>query len=236
MFLAKIMGTPMKLLQAGQKLSAGSQKGEHRLDSDLPDEVVFDLMNNEMNELYGKDTESKGKDIIMISKKDPRVAVVRGTNSMSDVKSDIMGFFGKYDNEFEMNVNKIRKFLEDNPEIEHIVAHSLGGALAAEAIKGNPNVKTVGVDAARVLNKGDLKHVRNINTNSMFDMKLDPYNEAEKNFPVTTYIKRGLTPGQRAGHRAEYFKYRKKFQKSGPGKRSGHADSIVRFRSNSQIS
>ena len=61
---------------------------------------------------------------------------------------------------------------EENPQIEHLVAHSLGGALTAEAIKDNPNVGMVGVDAARVLNKGDLKHVRNINTDSFFDMKV----------------------------------------------------------------
>jgi hypothetical protein len=162
-----------KLFRKGEQIKAGKIKGEHPKDSDLPDSVVFDVM-DEMDELYQEDIDSMEDKVIKGSRKYPTVAIVRGTNNMVDWRSDAMAFLGKYDANFQNHVNQIKRFLEENPQIEHIVAHSLGGATSAQAIKDNPRVKTVGIDGARIINEKELKLVRNINTNSFFDKAIRP--------------------------------------------------------------
>ena len=217
-----------KLFRKGQQLQAGKIRGEHPKDSDLPDKVVFDVM-DEMDELYKEDIDSLEDKVIKGSRKYPTVAIVRGTNNIVDWRSDAMAFLGKYDSNFQNHVNQIKKFLEENPQIEHIIGHSLGGATSVQAIKDNPRVKAVSLDGARVINEKELKLVRNINTNSFFDKQLDPYGPMEMEFPAKTYFKKNVSASHRVGHRAHEFEYRKKFRETGNKKRTGYFDGIIRY-------
>jgi hypothetical protein len=45
-------------------------------------------------------------------------------------------------------------------------------------------VKTIGVDAARVLNSSGIRNTRNINSDSNFDEQLDPYGPREMFHPI----------------------------------------------------
>ena len=51
------------------------------------------------------------------------------------MKSDIMRGIGKKDANFKKMVDQIKEFLQEHVEIDHVIGHSLGGALAVEGVK-----------------------------------------------------------------------------------------------------
>lgn len=215
-----------RLMRKGQQVTNKPNVRSNDLSSDMPDRIVFSLM-KEMDELY-KDASEDPSLVIRASKKYPDVALVRGTNDGDDVATDVKRFMNIADQNWDSQIKSVKDFLIDNPEIRHVVGHSLGGAVAAEGVVGS-NARTVGMDAARVLNHPDRRHVRNINTDSMFDQHLDPYGPAEKDYPTLTYFNWNKGAGERVGHRAENFKYRRAFKKNGPGKQTGYIDGKIRF-------
>lgn len=214
-----------RAMRKGQQVTNKPNSRSNDIDSDLPDGVIMSLM-PEMDELY-KDAAENPALVIRRSKVHTNVALVRGTNDGDDVATDVKRFLSIADKNWDTQIQTVKTFLAENPDIKHVIGHSLGGAVAAEGVVGS-NAKTVGMDAARVLNHADRRHVRNINTDSMFDQHLDPYSHAEKDYPTLTYFNFKLGAGQRVGHRAEHFKYRRAFKKSCPDKQTGYSDGKVR--------
>ena len=138
-------------------------------DSDLTDEVIFEVARTTGEVVYAN---AKKPDSLPIgqSEKYKHVAFVRGTDTVADVKSDIMRGIGKKDANFKKMVDQIKEFLQEHVEIDHVIGHSLGGALAIEGVKEvGREVRVVGLDAALVLIDGADTKTRNINTNSVFD-------------------------------------------------------------------
>jgi len=133
---------------------------------------------------------------------------------MADVKSDIFRGVGYKDANFRKMVDQIKEFLQEHIEIDHVIGHSLGGALAIEGTKDiGRGVRVVGLDGALVLVDGvDIK-TRNINTNSYFDQQLDPFGPAEKHHEWNRFWTAD-TPSGRLGHRSfdKGVPYRKNFR------------------------
>ena len=225
----------MLLLWGGKKIQKTKNKinngsGNRSIDSDLPDHIIFEECNTTMSELYKEASDPDlNKPVIKASKKYPHIAVVRGTNDGDDVATDIKRFFNIKDDNWNSHVKQIQDFLAENPQVTDIIGHSLGGATAAEGVKDlGGRVKTIGVDAARVLNSSGIRNTRNINSDSNFDEQLDPYGPREMFHPMKNYFT-GKTGGVKAGHNAWKLKYRKSFKKNGPNKRTGYFDGKVRF-------
>ena len=202
------------------------------LDSDLPDYIVFEECRTTMSELYKEASDKDlNKPVIKQSKKYPNIACVRGTNDGDDVVTDIKRFLNIGDKNWDSHIHQIKEYLKEHPEITDLIGHSLGGGTAAEAIKDmGGRVKSVGVDAARVLNSAAIRNTRNINSDSNFDEMLDPYGPREMYHPVKNYFI-GKTGGVKAGHNSWKLKYRKQFKKQKAnrmGSISGYRDGKVR--------
>lgn len=202
------------------------------IDSDLPDYIVFNECKTTMAELYKEASDPDlDKPVIKQSLKYPHIACVRGTNDGDDVATDMKRFFGIADKNWESHIKQIKDYLQERPEITDLIGHSLGGGTAAEAIKDmGGRVKTVGVDAARVLNSSGIRNTRNINSDSSFDTTLDPYSPEEVYHPISNYFT-GKTGGVKAGHNAWVLGYTKKFKRQKAnrmGSISGYRDGKVR--------
>ena len=182
-------------------------------DSDLTDEVIFQIARTDGERAYAQARVPDSLPIVQ-SEKYPNVAFVRGTDTMADVKSDIFRGVGYKDANFRKMVDQIKEFLQEHIEIDHVIGHSLGGALAIEGTKDiGRDVRVVGLDGALVLVDGvDIK-TRNINTNSYFDQQLDPFGPAEKHHEWNRFWTAD-TPSGRVGHRSfdKGVPYRKNFR------------------------
>ena len=180
-------------------------------DSDLPDEVIFEVARTTGEVVYAN---AKKQDSLPIgqSEKYKHVAFVRGTDTGADVKSDIMRGIGKKDANFKKMVDQIKEFLQEHVEIDHVIGHSLGGALAVEGVKEvGREVRVVGLDAALVLVDGADIKTRNINTNSVFDRNLDVFGPTEMHHEWNRFWNAN-TPSGKVGHRAWEAPYQKRFR------------------------
>lgn len=199
-------------------------------DSDLPDEIIFEIARTDMEEAYAKAKEP-GNPVVLQSYRFPYVAVVRGTDNLDDLKTDAFtGLTGIQDANFKRQVEEVKAFLAEHPEVQHVIGHSLGGAVAQEATKDNPNVKTVGLDAARVLNTNEGTRSRNINTDSKFDMLLDPVGVPEMKHEFKRWFNAD-TPSGRVGHRSWEAPYKNKYSKAkgDPRAMTGFYDGQIRY-------
>jgi hypothetical protein len=199
-------------------------------DSDLPDEIIFEIARTDMEEAYAKAKEP-GNPVVLQSYRFPYVAVVRGTDNLDDLKTDAFtGLTGIQDANFKRQVAEVKAFLAEHPEVQHVIGHSLGGAVAQEATKDNPNVKTVGLDAARVLNTNEGTRSRNINTDSKFDMLLDPVGVPEMKHEFKRWFNAD-TPSGRVGHRSWEAPYKNKYSKAkgDPRAMTGFYDGQIRY-------
>ena len=94
-------------------------------DSDLPDEIVFHICETTMSELYD---EAPDGPMIRASTAYPHVAAIRGTASGREWASNAATgasmianvYFGK----FEQEVDEVKAFLKNNPQVRHVVGHS----------------------------------------------------------------------------------------------------------------
>ena len=180
-------------------------------DSDLTDEIIFEVARTTGEVVYAN-AKKPGSIPIGQSERYPWVAFVRGTDTSADVKSDIMRGIGKKDGNFKMMVRQIKEFLQEHIEVDHVIGHSLGGALAVEGVKDvGREVRVVGLDAALVLVDGADIKTRNINVNSVFDKNLDVFGPTEMHHEWNRFWNAN-TPSGKVGHRAWEAPYQKKFR------------------------
>ena len=180
-------------------------------DSDLPDEVIFEVARTTGEVVYAN---AKKPDSLPIgqSEKYKHVAFVRGTDTGADVKSDIMRGIGKKDANFKKMVDQIKEFLQEHVEIDHVIGHSLGGALAVEGVKEvGREVRVVGLDAALVLVDGADIKTRNVSSDSFFDRQLDPFGPSEMHH-TWGRMWTANTPSGKVGHRAHELDYLPKYR------------------------
>lgn len=180
-------------------------------DSDLPDEIIFEVCRTTGEDVYAQ---AKMPDSLPIgqSQKYPYIAFVRGTDTGADVKSDIMRGIGKKDANFKRMVDQIKEFLQEHVEIDHVIGHSLGGALAIEGVKEvGREVRVVGVDAALILVDGADILTRNVNSDSRFDKNLDPFGPSEMRHEWNRFWNAN-TPSGKVGHRAWEAPYLRRYR------------------------
>ena len=202
------------------------------IDSDLADSVVFKEAETTMKELYAEASDPDlNKPVIQQSRENPHIACVRGTNDTTDTITDVKKFLNMNDDNWNSHIKQIKDYLQEHPEITHLIGHSLGGATAAEAIKDLPNVFMVGLDAARVLNSSEIRNTRNIQSDSQFDTTLDPYSIPEMNHTWKNFFT-GKGAGLKVGHNAWKLKYKRGFIKkcaNKVGAITGYKDGKIRF-------
>ena len=203
------------------------------IDSDLPDSIVFRECETTMKELYAEDSDSLERKIIKNSRENPEIAVVIGTNSKDDVLTDVKKAINMKDENYENSMRQIREHLKDNPQIKHLIGHSLGGFYTAQICEElNGSVKQVGVDPARVLSNSNMgKNSRSIQSDSNFDTTLDPYSVPEMYHPIKNYFT-GKGAGVKVGHNSWKLKYKRGFIKKGANKVgaiTGYKDGKIRF-------
>ena len=219
-----------KIMKKKNEIKNGNRNTS--IDSDLPDSIVFREAETTMKELYADASDPDlNKPVIQQSREDPTIACVRGTNDTTDTITDVKKFLNMSDDNWNSHIKQIKDYLQEHPEITHLIGHSLGGATAAEAIKDNPNVSMVGLDAARVLNSSEIRNTRNIQSDSNFDTTLDPYSIPEMNHTWKNYFT-GKGAGMKVGHNAWKLKYKRGFIKKGATKSNaitGYFDKKVRF-------
>ena len=245
--------------------AARSVNGPQPNDSDLCDHDVFEVVMR--NRVYDRATEAEKEskkhliphvlglwrnDIKLLVSRDekwPHIAFCRGTQGVRDVMTDVYDWLSGSRGPIASTYReKLYNWLLDNPDVKVVIGHSLGGHLANAATWNLPNVKTVGVDAARILDityayyqetkwwsnwttiANQMAHTRNIHSDSHFDMALDHYNKAVVEAPRVKDPTKGA--GYNAGHNAWRYAY---FQRYLDAQReqdkcisTGYGDGLIR--------
>jgi len=191
-------------------------------DSILPDSIVRDVTATEGNDLYQMARSSKDEypPIIIASYMYDNIAFVRGTLNLEDWILNANKFFGTRNDRWITYVNRIQTFLRKNPDITDLIGHSLGMALAYDAIANSNgefnHIKLIGMDGAAILinEKNDFSYVRNINSSGAFDVLLNPYGPIETiACELDSSGEDDLSRSKSVGHNCFKYKYTPYFQK-----------------------
>jgi hypothetical protein len=139
----------------------GPMPNDSFLQSFLCDAQVFEVANRE--DVYSRAYRAQAATVlgrwreqedllIAVDPVYPSVAFLRGTIGVPDVATDVLQFTsGGVAPIATSYIKKCKEFLQKNPTVDTVIAHSLGGHVANAATFGLENVKTVGLDAARIL-------------------------------------------------------------------------------------
>ena len=186
-----------------------------KVDSDLSDDIIMDITSKEGEYLYSIVRNwpyNEPPPIIIAVDRIKTIGFVRGTVGGSDWLTDAAKKMGNRTKGWNGYVNKIREFLRLNSNIVHLIGHSLGLALAYDAVVNShgefDNVKIVGMNGANILlnDTADLPFVRNINADSTFDAALDPWGPIETT-PSYEHNKNTLQRVLSVGHNSYRYKY-----------------------------
>jgi hypothetical protein len=213
MFTLKLLkGVTLDRRNASKRWKARNEEGGKQ-DSDLPDDVAFEIARTDGEKAYAL-AKSPEATVIVQSEKYPNVGFVRGTDSLSDWKSDILGAVGKVDANMKKYIDEVKQFLLDHPSVDTLIGHSLGYGIILRAVEDNPDIEILGLDGAAVLGEDPVLSVksRNINTDSKFDTTLDPFGPIEMSHSFFKYFTGGQAPSDRVGHQAHNATYKKKFR------------------------
>ena len=210
--LGFLKGMTLDRRNASKRWKARNDPGGKQ-DSNLPDSIVFDIARTDGEKAYAL-AKSPEATVVVLSERYPNVGFVRGTDSMADWKSDVLGAMGKVDANFHKYIDEVKQFLLDHPSVDTLIGHSLGYGIILRAVEDNPDIEIVGLDGAAVLGEDPVLSVksRNINTNSKFDTTLDPFGPIEMTHSFLKYFTGGQAPSDRVGHQAWNAKYAKKFR------------------------
>lgn len=155
-------------------------------DSDLSDDIVMNITGDEGEKLYRIVQNWPYKEIPPILTKidrDETIAFIRGTVGGEDWITDAAKHAGQRNNRWVTYVKRIQQFLKENRNVQILIGHSLGLALAYDAVASTNEfnyVKIVGMNGANILNSDPFfPFIRNINADSNFDKALDPWGPVE---------------------------------------------------------
>lgn len=217
MFTLKLLkGVTLDRRNASKRLRALGKEGGKQ-DGTLPDADVFEIARTDGMRAYN---EAKGEDltIIVLSERFPEYGFVRGTDSLTDWRGNIvMGATNYKIERFTKYIRQIEEFLRENPNVHTLIGHSLGYGLVLRVIEQEEfsDINVIGLDGAAILGDDPVLSVksRNINTDSVADSKiLDPWGPVEMSHDAKKYFNSKLAASDRAGHQAWEASYKKKFR------------------------
>ena len=201
-------------------------------DSDIsslvPDEFIFYMHQLGTERIYNWDADPHPygfKYMIGVSSMFPQLGFVNGTRKLHEWKSNIneqnyLGALNCSSDELSSDSGIVRKYLENNPQITDLIAHSRGFPVAIEAVRKlykdtSRRIYVCGVDGAVPIisydNDYEMSHcgTRNISSNSEFDKLLSAKWTMNEKDNVT--VKSSNDLAVKAGHRQYVLPYTKKY-------------------------